>query len=54
MNATDSLDRGFLDTSKSDDQDDQDGQMHQQTAHAHEKFPDPERHAEIEGQDAVV
>ena len=31
-----------------------DGEMHEQPTHPHERFPDPERHAEIEGQDAIV
>src|SRR5204863_9387284 len=31
-----------------------DWEMHQQPAHPYEGFTDPERHAEIEGQDAIV
>ena len=31
-----------------------DREMHQQSAHPHERFADPKRHAEIESQDAIV
>lgn len=39
---------------KADNEKDEDGEMHEQAAQAHERFADPKCHAEVEGQDSII
>jgi hypothetical protein len=43
-----------LNVKKASNEKDEDGEMHEQAAQAHEWLSDPKRHAKVEGQDSII